>query len=115
MIGLHAPQTAVLKIVEEATPRETSTDKNGPQIHPRPELSSSRNIFSVLHERRSTNGIAVAWREALNKTTGSIVQSLRSIWGRPSYFQKRLWRALVARFQWASRGGSLPGRTLYER
>jgi hypothetical protein len=27
MLGLHVPQTAVLKIVEEATPRETSTDK----------------------------------------------------------------------------------------
>lgn len=27
MLGLHAPQTAVLKIVAEATPRETSTDK----------------------------------------------------------------------------------------
>lgn len=25
--GLHAPQTAVLKIVEESTPRETSTDR----------------------------------------------------------------------------------------
>jgi hypothetical protein len=27
MLGLHVPQTAVLKMVEEATPRETSTDK----------------------------------------------------------------------------------------
>ncbi len=27
MLGLHAPQTAVLKIVDEATPKETSTDK----------------------------------------------------------------------------------------
>jgi hypothetical protein len=27
MLGLYAPQTAVLKIVDEATPRETSTDK----------------------------------------------------------------------------------------
>jgi hypothetical protein len=27
MLGLHAPQTAVLKIVDEATPNETSTDK----------------------------------------------------------------------------------------
>jgi len=27
MLGLHAPQTAVLKIVDEATPKETSIDK----------------------------------------------------------------------------------------
>jgi hypothetical protein len=27
MLGLHAPPTAVLKIVDEATPREASTDK----------------------------------------------------------------------------------------
>jgi hypothetical protein len=27
MLGLHAPQTAVLKIVEEAGPEETSIDK----------------------------------------------------------------------------------------
>lgn len=27
MLGLHAPQTAVLKIVDEATPNEMSTDK----------------------------------------------------------------------------------------
>jgi hypothetical protein len=27
MLGLHAPQTAVLKIVDEATPKETSTDR----------------------------------------------------------------------------------------
>ena len=27
MLGLHAPQTAVLKIVDDATPKETSTDK----------------------------------------------------------------------------------------
>lgn len=27
MSGLHVPQTAVLKIVEEAAPRETSIDK----------------------------------------------------------------------------------------
>lgn len=27
MLGLHVPQTAVLKIVEEATPKETSTER----------------------------------------------------------------------------------------
>ncbi|HEY2529283.1 MAG TPA: hypothetical protein VGJ20_15270 [Xanthobacteraceae bacterium] len=27
MLGLHVPQTAVLKIVEDAAPRETSTDR----------------------------------------------------------------------------------------
>jgi hypothetical protein len=27
MLGLHAPQTAVLQIVTEATPEETSTDR----------------------------------------------------------------------------------------
>jgi hypothetical protein len=27
MLGLHVPQTAVLKIVDEATPKETSTDR----------------------------------------------------------------------------------------
>jgi hypothetical protein len=27
MLGLHAPQTAVLKIVDEATPKETTTDR----------------------------------------------------------------------------------------
>jgi hypothetical protein len=27
MLGFHAPQTAVLKIVDEATPKETSTDR----------------------------------------------------------------------------------------
>jgi hypothetical protein len=27
MLGLYAPQTAVLKIVDEATPKETSTDR----------------------------------------------------------------------------------------
>jgi len=27
MLGLHAPQEAVLRIVEESAPRETSTDR----------------------------------------------------------------------------------------
>jgi len=27
MLGLHTPQTAVLQIVDEAKPRETSTDR----------------------------------------------------------------------------------------
>lgn len=27
MLGLHVPQTAVLKIVEDAAPRETGTDR----------------------------------------------------------------------------------------
>jgi hypothetical protein len=27
MLGLHAPQTAVLQIVDEATPKEISTDR----------------------------------------------------------------------------------------
>jgi hypothetical protein len=27
MLGPHAPQTAVLQIVDEATPKETSTDR----------------------------------------------------------------------------------------
>jgi pyridoxal/pyridoxine/pyridoxamine kinase len=27
MLGLHAPQTAVLQIVQEAAPKETSTDR----------------------------------------------------------------------------------------
>lgn len=30
MLGLHTPQTAVLQIVDSATPRETSTDKIEP-------------------------------------------------------------------------------------
>ncbi len=29
MLGLHTPQRAVLQIVEEATPRESATDKSG--------------------------------------------------------------------------------------
>jgi hypothetical protein len=27
MLGLHTPQTAALQIVDEATPKETSTDR----------------------------------------------------------------------------------------
>jgi hypothetical protein len=33
LLGLHAPQTAVLQIVQEAAPKETSTDRIEAALH----------------------------------------------------------------------------------